>query len=408
MNYPIEKIRYNFPMISKIINNKNIIYLDNASTSQKPNLVINCINNYFKYFYSSINRSIYKLSNYSTSKIEFIRKQISKFINSKYSNEIIFVKGATEGINIIAYSWVRKNLKPGDNILITEMEHHSNIVPWQIIAKEKKINIKYIPILHDGTLNISKIYSLIDEKTKFFSITQISNVLGIRNNISEIIKKIKSIKKIFILVDGSQNIMHHKVDVQNLNCDFYVFSGHKMYGPSGIGVLYVKKSILENMNPWEGGGSMIKDVNLNTGSIFSEIPFRFEAGSINTIGIVGLSAAIDYIESIGINKITNYENKITKYAIESLKMIPGIILYGSYMTNTSVISFNLGKHNSYDVGIFLDQYGISIRTGNQCAIPLMSYFKVNGMCRLSIAMYTNKQDIDKLICSLHRINNILL
>ncbi|MFI4853309.1 MAG: SufS family cysteine desulfurase [Candidatus Makana argininalis] len=406
MKYPIEKIRYNFPMISKIINNKKIIYLDNASTSQKPNLVINCINHYFKYFYSSINRSIYKLSNYSTSKIEFIRKQISKFINSKFSDEIIFVKGATEGINLVTNSWVRNNLKSGDNILITEMEHHSNIVPWQIIAKEKNINIKYIPLLPNGKLNISKIYSLIDEKTKFFSITQVSNVLGTKNNISKIIKKIRSIKKILILVDGSQNIMHNKVDVQNLDCDFYVFSGHKMYGPSGIGILYVKKYILENMKPWEGGGSMIKNVNLNKGSIFSEIPFRFEAGSVNIIGIMGLSAAIDYIESIGINNIKNHENKIITYTIESLKMIPGIIIYG-FNSKTSVISFNLGKHNSYDVGIFLDNYGISIRTGNQCAIPLMSYFKVNSMCRLSIAMYTDKKDIDKLICSLYKINNIL-
>ncbi|MFI4847033.1 MAG: SufS family cysteine desulfurase [Candidatus Makana argininalis] len=406
MNYPIEKIRYNFPMLFKKINNKKITYLDNASTSQKPNLVINCINKYFKYFYSSINRSIYQLSNYSTYKIELIRKQISKFINSKFANEIIFVKGSTEGINLVANSWVRNNLESGDNILITEMEHHSNIVPWQIITKDKNINIKYIPLLPNGKLNISKIYSLIDEKTKFFSITQVSNVLGTRNNISKIIKKIRYFKKILILVDGSQNIMHHKVDVQSLDCDFYVFSGHKMYGPSGIGILYVKKSILEKMTPWEGGGSMIKNVNLTKGSIFSEIPFRFEAGSINTIGIIGLSSAIDYIESIGINKIRNHEHNIIKYAIKSLKMIPGIIIYG-FNINNSLISFNLKKHNSYDVGIFLDQYGVSIRTGNQCAIPLMSYFKVNGMCRLSIAMYTDKKDIDNLILGLYRINNIL-
>ncbi|MFI4819048.1 MAG: SufS family cysteine desulfurase [Enterobacterales bacterium] len=406
MNYPIEKIRYNFPILSKIINNKTISYLDNASTSQKPNIVINCLNNYLKYFYSSVNRSFYKLSNYSTSKIEFIRKQVSKFINSNSSDEIIFVKGSTEGINLVANSWVRNNLKSGDNILITEMEHHSNIVPWQIIAREKKIEIKYIPLLPDGTLNISKIYSLIDEKTMFFSITHISNVLGTKNNISQIIKKIRSIKNINILVDGSQNIMHNKVDVKHLDCDFYVFSGHKMYGPSGIGILYVKKNILENMKPWEGGGSMIKNVNLNKGSIFSEIPFRFEAGSINTIGIIGLSSAIDYIESIGINKIKHYEKNIIKYTIKSLKMIPGIIIYGSNINN-SLISFNLKNHNAYDVGIFLDNYGIYIRTGNLCAIPLMSYFKVSSMCRLSIAMYTNKKDIDQLIYGLYKINNIL-
>ncbi|MFI4847301.1 MAG: SufS family cysteine desulfurase [Candidatus Makana argininalis] len=406
MNYPIEKIRYNFPMLSKIINNKKISYLDNASTSQKPNLVINCINNYFKYFYSSINRSIYKLSNYSTYKVEFIRKQISNFINSISSDEIIFVKGSTEGINLVANSWVKNNLENGDNILITEMEHHSNIVPWQIISKEKKIKINYIPLLPDGTLNVSKIYSLINEKTKFFSLTQISNVLGTRNNISKIIKKVRSIKKILILVDGSQNIMHHKVNVQNLDCDFYVFSGHKMYGPSGIGILYVKKSILKKMKPWEGGGAMIKNVSLNKGSMFSEIPFKFEAGSINIIGIIGLSAAIDYIESIGINKIQKHENNIMKYTMELLKIIPGIIIYGPNV-RTGTISFNLGNHNSYDVGIFLDQYGISIRTGNQCAIPIMSYFKVHSMCRLSLAMYTDKKDIDQLICGLYRINNIL-
>lgn len=406
MKYPIEQIRSDFPILSRLVNKKPLVYLDNAASSQKPNVVIDCESNYYRYGCAAVHRGTHTLSREATENVENVRKQIAKFINANSEEEIIFVRGATEAINLVAYSWGWDHLQPGDSILITEMEHHSNIVPWIMLAEKKRLSLKYIPLLPDGTLDISNLSSLLNERVKLFAITQISNVLGTNNLLSVLIKQVKKIKNVVILVDGAQGIVHHKVDVQSLNCDFYVFSGHKLYGPSGIGILYAKKDLLNIMSPWEGGGSMIHTVSLTQGITFNKIPWRFEAGSIHTAGILGLGAAIHYIEKIGMHNIQIYEQYLMDYMLCEFKKISNCILYGP-SDRIGILAFNLENYHAYDIGSLLDQHGIAIRTGHHCAIPLMSYFKVSSMCRVSIAMYTNQQDIDQLILSIIRIQQLL-
>ncbi|MCV2499749.1 MAG: SufS family cysteine desulfurase [Candidatus Lightella neohaematopini] len=409
MIYPISKIRLDFPILNKKINNNQLVYFDNAASSLKPNYVIEREMDYYKYEYAAVHRGIHTLSREATNKVEQVRCKIANFINAKQTEEIIFTKGTTESINLVAYSWGRKFLYPGDSIVITEMEHHANIVPWQILAKEKKLFLKYIPLLPNGTLDLSQLSSLINNNTRLFAITAVSNVLGIINPIKDIINQVKNISNSLVLVDGAQCIMHQKVDVQLLNCDFYVFSGHKMYGPTGIGILYGKKYLLDSMSPWETGGAMIKNVSLTEETTFNQAPWKFEAGSPNTAGIIGLGAAIDYIKDIGLQQIALHEQLLTKYAFDVLNNIPNIKIYGSITYNRiSVISFNLGTHHAYDIGSLLDIYGIAIRTGHQCALPIMNYFKVNSMCRISLAMYNDYFEIDKLVDILTKINKILI
>lgn len=407
MTYPINKIRFDFPILSRKIHGHPLTYLDSAASSQNPKVVLDCKINFYRNRYAAVHRGIHTLSSEATNQMENVRVQIAKFINASSSKEIIFVKGTTEGINLVANAWGRKFLKPGDNIILTEMEHHANIVPWQMLSKDKKIEIRFIPILPNGTLDINSLPKLIDDNTRFFSIIHISNVLGTQNPISEIIAKVRTAGNIIVLVDGAQYIMHHKVNVQKLDCDFYVFSGHKMYGPSGTGVLYGKKELLESMPPWQGGGSMIRKVSLTKETTYTDVPWRFEAGSPNTSGIIGLGSAVSYINSIGIDRINTYENQLMKYALESIQKIPEIILYGPSNDRTGVISFNLGSHHAYDVGSFLDQYGIAIRTGHHCAMPIMDRFNVSSMCRASLALYTNREDIDRLVNALTYVNRLL-
>ncbi|MCV2525880.1 MAG: SufS family cysteine desulfurase [Candidatus Lightella neohaematopini] len=409
MMYPISKIKLDFPILNRKINNNKLIYFDNAASSLKPNYVIEHEMNYYKYEYAAVHRGIHTLSREATNKVEQVRYKVANFINAKQTEEIIFTKGTTESINLVAYSWGRKFLRSGDNIIITEMEHHANIVPWQVLAKEKGLLIKYVPLLPNGTLDLSKLSSLVDDNTRLFAITAASNVLGIINPLKDIINQVKNISNSLVLVDGAQYIMHQKVDVQLLNCDFYVFSGHKMYGPTGIGILYGKKYLLDNMLPWETGGSMIKNVSLVEETTFNQVPWKFEAGSPNTAGIIGLGAAIDYIKSIGLKQISLYEKLLTEYAFNILNNIPNIKIYGSITYNRiGVISFNLGKHHAYDVGSLLDTYGIAVRTGHQCALPIMDYFKINSVCRISLAMYNDYFEIDKLASVLTKINKILI
>ncbi|MCV2506285.1 MAG: SufS family cysteine desulfurase [Candidatus Lightella neohaematopini] len=408
MIYPISKVRLDFPTLTKKINDNKLIYFDSAASSLKPNYVIDHEMNYYKYEYSAVHRGIHTMSREATDKVEQVRRKIANFINAKQTEEIIFTKGTTEGINLVAYSWGRTFLCPGDNIVITEMEHHANIIPWQMLAKEKKIFIKYIPLLPNGTLDLSKLPLLIDHNTRLFAITAASNVLGTINPIQDIINQVKNISNTLVLVDGAQYIMHQKVDVQLLNCDFYVFSGHKIYGPTGIGILYGKKYLLDIMPPWETGGSMIKDVSLIKETTFNYVPWKFEAGSPNTAGIIGLGAAIDYIQNIGLKNIISYEKLLTKYAFDILNNIPNIKIYGPKYNRISLISFNLGNHHAYDIGSLLDTYGIAIRTGHQCALPIMNYFKVSSMCRISLAMYNDYFEIDKLVDILVKINKILI
>ena len=406
MNSPIARIRSDFPILERKINKLPLIYLDSAASAQKPNVVIDCESEYYRQGYAAVHRGIHTLSSESTFRMEQVRYRIASFINADSVDEIIFVKGSTEGINLVANSWGQYNLRAGDNILISEMEHHANIVPWQILADRKQLSLRYIPFLPDGTLNISLLPDLIDHHTRLFAITQVSNVLGTFNPLQKIIAQVRALSNAVILVDGAQGIMHQKVNVKNIDCDFYVFSGHKIYGPSGIGILYAKKELLNAMPPWEGGGSMIRTVSLTNGTSFNDIPWRFEAGSPNIAGIIGLGAAIDYIEHIGMENIQAYEHGLMQYTIEALNQIPNIKLYGP-SNRIGIIAFNLIQRHAYDVGLFLDRYGIAIRTGHHCAMPLMSYFDVEHMCRASIAMYTNKNDIDRLVSSLVRVQYLL-
>lgn len=407
MVYPIDKIRLNFPILNTKLNNQPLSYLDSAASAQKPKSVIMSQTNFYCKEYAAVQSGIHTLSDQATKRMEDVRTKISHFINASTAEEIIFTKGTTESINLVANSWGRYNLKPGDNILITEMEHHANIVPWQMLVKETKAILRYIPLLPNGTLDISKLQLLVDNRTMLLAITQVSNVLGTLNPIPFIVSYVRINSNAVILIDGAQSVMHRKTDVQKLDCDFYVFSGHKIYAPPGIGILYAKKTILNTMPPWQGGGSMINSVHLTKGTTYNIPPWCFEAGSPNIVGIIGLGIAIDYIEEIGLSNIKLYEIKLMDYTLNKLKQIPDIILYGSYSPRIGVISFNLGKHHAYDVGSFLNQYGIAIRTGHHCAMPIMNYYNTSSMCRVSLAMYNNQSDIDQLIFGLIQIQKLL-
>lgn len=405
--FPIEKIRLDFPILNRVINQYPLTYLDNAATTQKPNIVIDSQTDYYKNEYASAHRSVHTLSSISTDHMETVRAYIANFINAAHMTEVVFVKGTTEAINLIANSWGNNFIDFGDNILISEMEHHANILPWQFLSQTKKIILRYIPLLSDGTLNLSKLSELINHRTRLVSISHMSNVLGIVNPLSDIINLIRSKSDALILIDGAQGIVHQTVDVQQLDCDFYVFSGHKIYGPSGIGVMYGKSKLLKKMPPWMVGGGIVKKVSLSQTAEFVDFPWKFESGSPDVSGIIALGHAIKYINKIGMNNIINYERQLISYAINMLtKKIPNLILFGP-PSKINIISFNLKSYNYYDIGILLNQYGIAIRTGHHCAIPVMNHFKVSGMCRASFAMYTNKEDIDRLIQGLHNINKLL-
>lgn len=406
MSYQIEQIRANFPILSRRIHDQPLTYLDSAASAQKPNVVINCERDYYCNGYAAVHRGIHTLSCEATTRMEEVRAKAAGFINAASAEEIVFIKGATEGINLVANSWGRHFLQQGDNILLTEMEHHANIVPWQMLGHEKQLTLRFVPLLSDGTLDIVRLPALIDEKTRLFAVTHVSNVLGTVNKLPELIALVRSAGEALILVDGAQGVMHHPVDVQALDCDFYVFSGHKIYGPSGIGILYGKKALLDSMPPWEGGGSMISTVSLTHGSTFIEAPWRFEAGSPNTAGIIGLGAAIDYVSQVGLAKINTWEHEVMQYMTEAMQQVPDLIVYGPN-DRSGIMAFNLGQHHAYDIGSFLDQYGIAIRTGHHCAMPLMTYFKVPSMCRASLAMYTAIADIDRLVAGLRRLHRLL-
>ncbi len=405
MKYEIKKIKLDFPILRKKINNNKIIYLDNASTSQKPKSVIKSQNKLYKNSYSSVNRSIYTLSNQNSSNIEKIRIKIAKFIKANSPEEIIFTQNTTEGINLIANIWSKHNLSSKNNIIISITEHHANFIPWYYISKQIGCQLRIIKIDKKGNIDINKLISLIDKNTKILSITHISNVLGIKNPIEKIIKITKKFN-IITIIDGSQAIIHTNINVKKINCDFYIFSGHKMYAPTGIGIIYCKNNIIKNLDPWKLGGGIIANINIKNNNIknikFINSPWKFESGTYNLESIIGLGKAIDYIKSIGLKNIIKHEKKIIEYTLNKLKKINGIKIYGS-LSKTSLVSFNIKKYHCYDIGMLLDQYGISIRTGNQCSIPLMKFYNTPGVCRISIAMYTSKKDINTFLYILNKI-----
>lgn len=405
MTFPVEKVRADFPILQREVNGLPLAYLDSAASAQKPNQVIDAESAFYRHGYAAVHRGIHTLSAQATESMENVRKQVSRFINARSAEELVFVRGTTEGINLVANSWGTENIRAGDNIIISEMEHHANIVPWQMLCERKGAELRVIPLHTDGTLWLEILATLFDDRTRLLAITHVSNVLGTENPLPDMIALARQ-HGAKVLVDGAQAVMHHTVDVQALDCDFYVFSGHKLYGPTGIGILYVKEALLQEMPPWEGGGSMIATVSLTQGTTWAKAPWRFEAGTPNTGGIIGLGAAIDYVTSLGLDKIGDYEQMLMRYALEQLAQVPDITLYGPAQ-RLGVIAFNLGKHHAYDVGSFLDNYGIAVRTGHHCAMPLMAWYGVPAMCRASLAMYNTHEEVDRLVAGLTRIHRLL-
>ncbi|MGG7667868.1 cysteine desulfurase SufS [Yersinia sp. J1] len=405
MSYPLERIRADFPLLAREVNGQPLAYLDSAASAQKPNAVIERELEFYRSGYAAVHRGIHTLSAEATQAMEQVRCHAAEFIHANSPDEIVFVKGTTEAINLVANSYGRHFLKAGDSIIITEMEHHANIVPWQMLAQERGIEIRVWPITASGELDLSVLPHLIDDSTRLLAMTHVSNVLGTVNPIEQIVATAKA-AGLLVLVDGAQAVMHQTVDVQKLGCDFYAFSGHKLYGPTGIGILYGKSELLQQMPPWEGGGAMIKTVSLTEGTTYADAPGRFEAGSPNTAGMMGLGAAMSYLSELGLDNIQRYEHELMAYAVEALQQVEGVIMYGP-ASRAGVIAFNLGQHHAFDVGSFLDQYGIAIRTGHHCAMPLMQHYGVPSMCRASLAVYTSREDINRLVAGLQRVKRLL-
>jgi cysteine desulfurase/selenocysteine lyase len=390
-----EDIKDNFPILDQQINGEKIVYLDNAATTQKPKNVINSLINYYSKNNSNIHRGVHTLSQKATEDYEESRKTIANFIGASSSKEIIFVRGATEAINLIANSYVKPLLKKDDEIIISQMEHHANIVPWQMICEEKKAKLKIIPINKNGELNLKKFNEIINKKTKFISINHVSNSLGTINPIKEIIKTAHQ-NKIKIMIDGAQAIQHLEINMNEIDADFYCFSGHKMYAPTGIGILYGKKEILEQMGPYQGGGDMIKSVTFEK-TIYNDIPNRFEAGTPNIAGAIALGKAIEYLNEIGISNIAKHESHLLNYATSKLNKINKIKIIGKAKEKAAVISFVIDGIHPHDIGTIMDSHGIAIRTGHHCTQPIMDFYNIPATARASFAIYNTTKDIDKLI-----------
>lgn len=395
--FDIDKVRSDFP----IFNDKTLVYLDSAATSQKPMQVIDAVSNFYSNYNANVHRGIYELSMKATEAYHSARQKVAEFINASDWRSIVFTGGTTESINLVAFSWARKNLNKGDEILITEMEHHSNIVPWQLVAEETGALLKYIPINTDGTLDLSNIDELINDRTKLVSIIHQSNVFGTINPIKNIINRAKVVNAL-TFIDAAQSIPHIRIDVQNLDCDFLAFSGHKMLGPTGIGVLYGKTELLDSMAPFMGGGDMINSVTMSE-STWNDIPYKFEAGTPCIAQAIGLGAAIDYINEIGLTNIHDYVKHLLKISLKKLQTIDELTIYGHQVgESSSVISFNLEGVHPHDLAQFLDQDGVAVRAGHHCAQPIMDKLGVSSTIRVSFYLYNTEEEIDLLCESLRK------
>lgn len=394
----MDHIRQDFPFLSQKNRGKPLIYLDSAATTQKPNQVIDAVSDYYRTNNANVHRGIYELSERATEAYENVRLSVSNFINSADPRSIVFTSGTTESINLVAYAWGRKNLKPGDEILITEMEHHSNIIPWQLAARDTGATLRYIPILENGTLDLSDPDRYFTEKTKIVSMIHQSNVFGTVNPVKQIIKLAKSAGAL-TLVDAAQSIPHSSVDVQDLDCDFLTFSGHKMLAPTGVGVLYGKTHILEEMSPFFGGGEMISSVSM-TSATWNEIPYKFEAGTPKIAQVVGLGAALDYLNTITMDTVHEHGQKLLHYAMNRLSEIPGMTIHGEAERRGSVLSFSVENVHPHDLAQFLDQDGVAVRAGHHCAQPIMTKLGVSSTARASFYIYNTKNDIDALVQSI--------
>ena len=401
IKYDVNRIREDFPILKKKVHDKNLVYLDNAATTQKPTYVIDRVNKYYTTMNANIHRGVHALSQEATEAFEGARIQIKQFINSIGKNQIIFTRGTTESINLVASSYGRVNIKEGDEIIISHMEHHSNIVPWQMLCNEKNAKLRIIPINDNGELIYEEFEKLVNEKTKFISIVYVSNSLGTVNDVKRIINYAHQFN-IPVLVDAAQAVNHIKVDVQDLDCDFLAFSGHKIYGPTGIGALYGKVELLEAMPPYQGGGDMISKVTFEE-TTYNELPHKFEAGTPDIAGAIGLGAAIEYVSKLGIENIKEHETSLLEYATKQIADVPGLRIIGQAKEKTSVLSFVLENIHPHDIGTFLDFEGVAIRTGHHCTQPVMQRFKIPATSRASFAMYNTKEEVDVLVNGLKKI-----
>lgn len=399
-------IRNDFPILSRKVNNRQLVYLDNAATTQKPKQVIDAIVNYYTSYNANVHRGVHHLSQEATTAFEQARETIRKFINARHTHEVIYTRGCTEAINLVASSWGRSNIRQDDEILVTELEHHSNIVPWQMLCEEKQAKLRVIPINADGTLDLQATANLLNDKTRLLALTHVSNAIGTINPIKELIQMAHANNTI-VLVDGAQALSHIKVDVQYLDCDFYAFSGHKVFGPMGIGGLYGKEDILNSMPPYQGGGEMIQTVSFAK-TIYNELPFKFEAGTPSVADAVAFGAALDYVSSIGIENIAAYEDSLCQYATKRLSENPNIRIVGTAPKKTSVVSFLINKIHPYDAGTILDKLGIAVRTGNHCTQPLMDCLGLQGTIRASFAFYNTKSEVDALIEAVRKVEELFL
>ena len=380
---------------------KRLVYLDNGATTQRPRRVIEKMDEYYYRYNSNVHRGVHYLSNRCTDANEEARAIVRRFIHAASDKEIIFTRGTTEGMNLVAYSFGEAFIGQGDEILVTEMEHHADIVPWQMLCERKGAVLKVVPFRDNGELDMEAFDHLLTERVKMVGVAYVSNVLGTVNPVAEIIAKAHAVGA-KVVVDGAQAIQHIPVDVQALDCDFFVFSGHKIYGPTGVGVLYGKEHLLEKMPPWQGGGEMIKEVRFEK-TTYNELPFKFEAGTPDFIGIIGLGEALKYVEDLGLREITAYEHGLLEYAMERVREVPGMRIFGEAAMKSSVISFALGDIHHSDTGILLDKQGIAVRTGQLCAEPTMRHYGVTGMVRASLAMYNTREEIDLLCEGLHKV-----
>ena len=390
----IEKIRNDFPILGKKLNGKSLVYFDNGATTQKPNVVIDAISNYYKDYNSNIHRGVHQLSQLATQKYEDARSLVQQFVNAKQREEIIFTRGTTDSINLVAFSYGRKNLKAGDEVIITAMEHHSNIVPWQMVCEEKGAVLKIAPINFDGDLILEDFYDMLSERTKIVSLIHVSNTLGTINPVREIIHKAHENNAV-VLLDAAQSIQHMPIDVIGLDCDFLTFSAHKIYGPTGTGVLFGKKALLDEMDPIQGGGDMIKEVTFSK-TTYNELPHKFEAGTPNIVGVIGMAEAINYVNQLGFDFIHQQETLLLEKATSALSSIDRLKIIGNSQQKSSVVSFVIDGIHPFDIGTLLDQLGIAIRTGHHCTQPLMDFYQIPGTARASFAFYNLEKEVDQL------------
>ncbi len=405
LNYDVNKYRSDFPILTRKVNGKPLVYFDNGATSQKPKPVIDSITNYYSQYNANIHRGVHTLSQESSAAYERARATIQKHIGANSPNEIIFTRGTTESINLVAYSFVKNRLTPGDEILITEMEHHSNILPWQMLCEEKGAVLRVLPVNESGELEIAFLQKMLSPKTKFFAFTHVSNTLGTINPAKEIIELVHA-NNIPVLLDGAQAVPHMQVDIRDLNCDFYCFSAHKVYGPTGVGVLFVKENILNEMPPYQTGGGTIKTVSFKK-TVYVDGPLKFEAGTPNIEGAIGFAKALDYVNEIGIENIALHEHELLLYGTEKINTIPGIEIIGTAKNKAGVISFVAGKIHPFDLGTILDQQGIAVRTGHHCTQPLMEKFGIPGTVRVSFGLYNTKEEVDLFITALEKAVKML-